>query len=102
LQPAILEYGNQQVDLTRLDTLVDPHQVMAIGYALLQAGTRLGDRWLSPSDLAAAIDELISTEGLDGLLTGTASFIALARPRRLELAAAINRVRDLRVHYGNG
>jgi predicted ABC-class ATPase len=97
LQPAILEYGNQQVDLTRLDSLADPHQVMAIGYALLQAGTRLGHRMLSPSDLAAALDDLIATQGLDGLLSGAESFIALARPRRLELAAAINRVRDLQV-----
>ncbi len=97
LQPAILEYGNQQVDLTRLDTLVDPHQVMAIGYALLQAGTRMGDRMFSPSGLAEALDELIATEGLDGLLAGTDACIALSRPRRLELAAAINRVRDLRV-----
>lgn len=99
LQPAILEYGNQLVDLTRLDTLVDPHQVMAIGYALMQAGARLGDRSLSPSDLAVTLDDLISTQGLDVLLAGTNSCTALARPRRLELAAAINRVRDLQVHY---
>jgi predicted ABC-class ATPase len=102
LRPAVLEYGNQQVDLTRLHALVDPHQVMAIGYALMQAGTGLGGRGRSPSSLADALDDLIATQGLDVLLTGTSSCIALARPRRLELAAAINRVRDLRVHFGVG
>ena len=99
LQPGILEYGNQQVDLTRLDALVDPHQVMAIGFALLQAGTRFHGRILSPSGLAAALDELIVEEGLGALVADSHAHIALARPRRLELAAAINRLRDLQIQY---
>ncbi|MEJ2154012.1 MAG: ABC-ATPase domain-containing protein [Desulfobacteraceae bacterium] len=101
LQPGVLEYGNQRIDLTCLDALVDPHQVMAIGYALLQAGARLDDRLLSPSDLADALDDLIAGQGLDTLAAGTHAFIPLARPRRLELAAAINRVRDLQVQYND-
>ncbi len=99
LQPGILEYGNQQVDLTRLDALVDPLQTLAVGYALLQAGTQFDDLQLSPSDLAAALDELVVKEGLGALLPDHHSHLALARPRRLELAAAINRLRDLRVDH---
>ncbi len=101
LQTGVLEYGNQRIDLTCLDALVDPHQVMAVGYALMQAGARLGDRLLSPSDLADALDDLIADQGLDTLAAGTRAFIPLARPRRLEMAAAINRVRDLQVQYND-
>ena len=98
LQPGILEYGNQQVNLTRLYALVDSLQTVAIGYALLQAGTRFDHNKHSPSGLAAALDDLIEEEGLGTLLPDRHAHLALARPRRLELAAAINRLRDLRVH----
>ncbi len=99
LKPGILEYGDQQVDLTRLDALVDPHQVMAVGYALLQAARRFEPGTLSPSGLAAALDDLIEKEGLGALPPRRHAHLALARPRRMELAAAINRVRDLRVRH---
>jgi predicted ABC-class ATPase len=97
LQDKVLEYGDQQLDLTRLEALVDPHQVTAIGYALLLARNRLGHACLSPSDLAGALDELIEKEGLDILQSREHPPAAMARPRRLELAAAINRLRNLRV-----
>ena len=97
LQDKVLEYGDQQLDLTSLAALVDPHQVMAIGYALLLARNRLGHKLLSPSDLAGALDQLIEKEGLDILLSEELPPTVMARPRRLELAAAINRLRRLKV-----
>jgi predicted ABC-class ATPase len=100
LQDRVLEYGNQQLDLTCLAALVDPHQVIAIGYALLLARNRLGHSMMSPSDLARALDELIEQEGLDILLCEKKPPFAMARPRRLELAAAINRLRQLEVNVG--
>jgi predicted ABC-class ATPase len=98
LQDRVLEYGDQQLDLTCLAALVDPHQVMAIGYALLLARHRLGQSMMSPSHLARALDQLIEKEGLDTLLCEKKPPLALARPRRLELAAAINRLRCLEVN----
>ncbi len=100
LQEKILEYGDQQLDLTCLAALVDPHQVLAIGFALLLARDRLGSSLMSPSDLAAALDELIQEEGLDILVNQGRPPFAMARPRRLELAAAINRLRRLSVTLG--
>jgi hypothetical protein len=97
LQDKVLEYGDQQLDLTSLAALVDPHQVMAIGYALLLARNRLRHKLLSPSDLAGTLDELIEKEGLDILLSEELPPPVMARPRRLELAAAINRLRGLKV-----
>jgi predicted ABC-class ATPase len=97
LRERVLEYGNAQLDLTRLAALVDPHQVMAIGYALLLGRKALGQKPLSPSDLAASLSRRIEVEGLDTLCRRTAMPLFLSRPRCLELAGAINRLRNLKV-----
>jgi predicted ABC-class ATPase len=97
LQDQVLEYGNDQLDLTKSRALVDPLQVLAIGYALLLARKRFKDRSLSPSDLAGAIHHLIEAKGLGALCPGKNSPVFLALPRRLELAGAINRLRSLKV-----
>jgi len=52
---------------------------------------------LSPSDLAAALGRLIEEEGLGVLCRAENGPVFLARPRRLELAGAINRLRNLKV-----
>lgn len=97
LQDRILEYGNEQLDLTKLRALVDPLQVLAIGYALLLARKKCKAGSLSPSDLAGAVYHLIETRGFGTLSPGKNSPVFLALPRRLELAGAINRLRSLKV-----
>lgn len=97
LREKVLEYGSQQLDLTHLSALVDPHQVTAIGYTLLLARNRFGDASLSPSELASALIAQIEKEGLDILLSSDGPPISMAYPRKMELAAAINRLRNLRV-----
>jgi predicted ABC-class ATPase len=100
LQERVLEFGNARLDLTKLKALADPSQVLAVGYALLLAGRICRDSSLSPSDLARTLCELIEKEGLAVLSQSEndAGFFAL--PRRLELAAAINRLRSLKVVRG--
>ena len=100
LQETVLEYGNQQLDLTSLTGLVDGHQVLAIGYALLLAAERYKKNALSPSDLAKVLNQLIEAEGIGVLGSGRPLPVFLARPRQLELAGAINRLRNLRVEDG--
>jgi predicted ABC-class ATPase len=97
LQEKILEYGNQQLDLSRLAALVDPHQVLAIGYALLLARKKLLDRSISPSELAGAIHQMVESEGLAILQDAPRNPAFFALPRRLELAGAINRLRNLKI-----
>jgi predicted ABC-class ATPase len=101
LQEKILEYGNVQLDLTKLAALVDPHQVLALGYALLLGKHVLGQKALSPTDLAAALHARIGQAGLDILSRHADRPLFLARPRRLELAGAINRLRNLKVEISN-
>jgi predicted ABC-class ATPase len=97
LQEKILEYGNAQLDLTKLAALVDPHQVLALGYALLLGRRAIGQKALSPTDLAAAVNQRIEQAGLDILSRAADTPLFLARPRRLELAGGINRLRNLKV-----
>ena len=95
-----LRYGNHEVDLRSVEQLVDPSQTRAIGYAIHLATRQM----MGPSrSLAQVLDELealVDAEGLDVLdpfARPGQSPAALARPRRFEIAAAINRLRTLRV-----
>jgi len=95
-----LRYGREEVELRGLEQLVDPSQTRAVGFALhLAAGA-----WMDgETPLAGVLDALerhLDEHGLDvldprhrpGRHPG-----ALARPRRFEIAGALNRLRSLRV-----
>ncbi len=101
LQEKILEYGDEKVDLTRLIALVDPSQTMAVGYALLLARQAVRNSVMSPSQLASEISQRIENNGLTILSKLSDIPLFLAQPRKLELAAAINRIRSLRVAIGH-
>jgi hypothetical protein len=96
----LLRYGNHEVDLRCVEQLLDASQTRAIGLAIHLAASRLMDRGESLGDVLDALDRMLDAEGLDildpfgrrGEHPG-----ALARPRRFEVAAAINRLRTLRV-----
>jgi hypothetical protein len=97
LQDKVLEYGNEQLDLTKLTALVDPDQVLAVGYALLLARNLCKNSQQSPSSLAGIIATMLAGDGLAVLLPDKNAPTFLACPRRLEMAGAINRLRSLRV-----
>ncbi len=93
-------FGTSTIDLRDVEQLFDPSQTRAIGLAIQLAATRFmgGDR-----TLAEVLDEVecfLDDEGLDALdpypRPGRHPG-ALARPRRFEIAAAINRLRELRI-----
>lgn len=97
-QPRVLEYGNDQVALTALAALVDEGQVLAIGRALLAAnhGLLASHGSVSPTDLSYLLETDFSHE--KGLTKWAgSSYLFLTLPRRLEIAAAINRIRSLEV-----
>jgi len=98
-------YGDDPIDLRGVEQLVDRSQTRAVGLAIHLAAERYMD---GEATLAEVLDRLdaffddaeVEGHGLDGLdpfhrpehHPG-----ALARPRRFEVAAAINRLRTLRV-----
>lgn len=101
LQENILEYGDEQLDLTKLIALVDPHQIVAVGYALLLAREEVNKHPMSPTQIAEIVCRWIEQKGLDSLCRKQSKPLFFARPRRLELAGAINRLRSLRVDIVN-
>jgi predicted ABC-class ATPase len=99
--PASVSLGETAVDLTALGQLADPSQTRAIAAALVTASIAVagapGGRTVA--QLAAWLDGEVERGGLDALAVHARPPRpgALARPRVMELAAAINRVRTLRV-----
>jgi len=93
-------YGGDAVDLRSVEQLVDPSQTRAIGGAMHRAAERFMDGRATLAEVLDRLEELLDAEGLDvldpfhrpGRHPGN-----LARPRRFEIAAAINRLRTLRL-----
>lgn len=92
----VLSFGEHEVDLRSVEQIADPRQVSGIGLALelmVRRGLLDGRRTLSEAldlldeELAAGAEPLLAVRDED-----------FAVPRRFETAAALNRVRGLRVH----
>ena len=74
---------------------MDAAQLNAIGQGLYYARQHLMDGNRSVGDIARAVEEKIRTEGLDGI--DSRKMGDYAEFRALELAAALNRLRTLKV-----
>ena len=92
-----MRFGREQVDLSGLAQLSDVHQTSTIALILNYGRIRYMDEPRPIREILDLIDRDLSTEGLECLtreLRGD-----LARPRRYEIAAALNRLRSLRVTH---
>jgi predicted ABC-class ATPase len=88
-------FGTSEIDLTAVEQLVDPSQLNAIGQALYYARQRYMDGRRTLPEILDAVMADMDRDGLDAL--DRRSVGDLARFRRYELAAALNRLRTLRV-----
>lgn len=91
-----LMFGDSTVDLRAIEQIVDSSQVVGIGLALAQLtrGGYLGEG----ATVGRALDRLeeeVDREGVEALRGRYAGDVAL--PRKFEIAAALNRLRSLRV-----
>ncbi|RMG67319.1 MAG: ATPase [Calditrichaeota bacterium] len=101
----VLDFGRQRVDLRAVEQLVDVSQTRAIGYALLLLKRQVLDGGTPLDEAMEALEKLLNEHGLDALnpawWTGGPAREHhpgnFARPRRFEVAAALNRLRSLRV-----
>ena len=90
-----LAFGKELIDLTAVSQLASEAQTRAIGRALLVARRNfMGDN-TSVSEILSLIAGMIEEEGLDALDERLVGDLAMFRPP--ELAAAMNRLRTLRV-----
>ena len=88
-------FGRHEIDLTAVEQLVHPSQLNAIGQALYYARERYMDGRRTVAEILDLVMRDIDEKGLDVLdsrLMGN-----YARFRKQELAAALNRLRTLRV-----
>lgn len=89
----LLSFGDAEIDLRAVEQLTDSSQVVGVGLAMAALAGELGDR-----DLAGGLarwEADVAERGVDAVAEGFDGDCAL--PRRFEVAAAINRLRSLRV-----
>jgi predicted ABC-class ATPase len=91
----IILFGTSEIDLSAVEQLVDPSQLNAIGQALYYARQRYMDGQRTLPQILNEVMADLDREGLDVL--DRRSVGDLARFRRYELAAALNRLRTLRI-----
>jgi predicted ABC-class ATPase len=87
-------FGRHEIELGALEQLVDPGQTRAIGDAI-QLATRFMDGRRGLAAVVAEVMRLVDAQGLDALGRHPRGDYVIFRG--LELAAAINRLRTLRV-----
>jgi hypothetical protein len=90
-----IEFGAEEIDVSLLAQLVDPAQCRAIGDVLLLFARGLCDGKKSLAELLDAVERRIEEEGLESVTER--GFGDRARPRKFEIAAAVNRLRTLRL-----
>ena len=90
-----LAVGRDQLDLRGLEQLADPEQTAALGRCLIAAEKQMDGR-RTMQQLAAELDERIEARGLE-VLCAPGREIGLARPRKQEIFACLNRYRALKL-----
>jgi predicted ABC-class ATPase len=96
----LILFGNDPIDLQGVEQLVDLSQTRAVGHAIHLATERFMDGKATLAEVVTAVEEFFDAHGLDALdpfhrqERHPGNF---ARPRRFELAAAINRLRTVRM-----
>ena len=93
-----IRYGREPIDLRYLEQLVDPSQTRAVGAAIHLAHQRFIDGKHTLREILDALEVYLDQHGLDSLdpfHRDERHPGAFARPRRYEIAGAINRLRTL-------
>jgi predicted ABC-class ATPase len=93
----LLQFGRSVIQLRNTSQIADKHQTATIGLILYYAKLRYMDEGRPIREIMDLIDRDLGTEGLECLsrdLRGD-----LARPRRYEIAAALNRLETMRISH---
>ena len=89
--------GDQTVDLSDVEQIVEPGQTETIAWALRGLLDYVGDGRSNLPQLLDQLEEILDRDGLDALTRyGLRQYPAfLVRPRRIDIGAALNRYRGL-------
>jgi len=91
-----ISYGRNDIDLVGIEQVLSGDHAWSVGQALATLYGRSSGS-VEMSELLDALDQLLDSEGVDALSPRSAPDGGLIRPRRHEVAAALNRLRSLRV-----
>jgi predicted ABC-class ATPase len=100
----LILFGSDPIDLRFVEQLVDFSQTRAIGYAIHHAVENFMDGKARLRDVVDALEKLFNERDLDALAPFRRNDEHpgnFARPRRYEIAAAINRLRTVRMRQQN-
>ena len=87
--------GRDAVELRYLEQLRDGEQTMALAYLLKYLQLQAMDGKKNMAELADELEALLNRQGLEGLFERGDVRSSLARPRRQEILACVNRYREL-------
>lgn len=90
-----ISFGHEQIDVSAVEQIVEQSQVRACGWIIHRAAEQLFDGQRALSEILDSIEEELDEKGLEAMVPNSAA--DYARPRRHELAAALNRLRTLEV-----
>ena len=90
-----LSLGHDSVELRYVEQLCDSEQTMALALLLQYAELRLMDGKKTLRQIADQLEALLDQKGLEGLFDRGDVRSSLARPRRQEILACLNRYRKL-------
>jgi predicted ABC-class ATPase len=96
----LILFGRDRIDLRSVEQLVDKSQTHAVGHAIHLASERYMDGRTALRQVVENVEELLDREGLDLLdpyYRQSRHPGNYARPRKYEIAAAINRLRTVRM-----
>lgn len=91
-------FGRENIDLQNIEQLVDISQTNAIGDIIFYALNKYIDNKLTLKDIIKKVERDIELKGLEVISPFSHGHPGeYARPRKFEIAAAINRMRSLKV-----
>ena len=93
-----VDFGRERIELAGVRQIVSRAQVRAIALAIDHARTLMGDA-AAMEDMLAALGDSLDRDGLDILDSGRTGDLAV--PRAQEVAAALGRLRSLRLRPGS-
>ena len=95
-----IRYGTEDIELRASEQLLDRSQARAVGFAIHLASQRFMNGKATLAEVLDQLDDFFEREGLDRLDPFGRSDHhpgSFARPRRFEIAAAVNRMRSSRL-----
>ncbi|MBX2803115.1 MAG: ABC-ATPase domain-containing protein [Myxococcales bacterium] len=92
-----VRFGDDDVDLIAVEQVLDASHAWTLGHALRFLFEELVDGERALPAVLDALDAIVDDEGVEALSPFSSPSGDLIRPRRHEVAAALNRLRSLRI-----